>query len=74
MQEGKRGAETFLKELVWREFAYHLMYHTPRILDQNWREEWDAFPWNRTSAAPEVWAWKQGRTGVPFVDAAMREL
>ena len=33
LQEGKRGAETFLKELVWREFAYHLMHHTPRILD-----------------------------------------
>jgi deoxyribodipyrimidine photo-lyase len=74
MQEGKRGAETFLKELAWREFAYHLMYHTPRILDQNWREEWQAFPWNEDERRAEVLAWKQGRTGVPFVDAAMREL
>lgn len=74
MQEGKRGAETFLKELAWREFAYHLMYHTPRIVDKNWREEWDAFPWNEDERRAEVLAWKQGRTGVPFVDAAMREL
>ena len=68
------GAETFLKELVWREFAYHLMYHTPHILDQNWRQEWDKFPWNEDETHPHVIAWKQGRTGVPFVDAAMREL
>jgi deoxyribodipyrimidine photo-lyase len=46
MEEGKPGAETFLKELVWRDFAHHLVYHTPHIVDRNWREEWDAFPWN----------------------------
>jgi deoxyribodipyrimidine photo-lyase len=72
-EDGKSGAETFLKELVWREFAYHLMHHTPRILDQNWKAGWDAFPWN-TDETPEVTAWKQGRTGIQFVDAAMREL
>jgi deoxyribodipyrimidine photo-lyase len=72
-QEGKPGAETFLKELVWREFAYHLMHHTPRILTGNWREDWDAFPWN-TEETDAVRAWKQGRTGIQFVDAAMREM
>jgi deoxyribodipyrimidine photo-lyase len=71
--EGKPGAETFLKELVWREFAYHLMHHTPRILDQNWKEGWDAFPWN-TEDTDEVLAWKRGRTGIQFVDASMREM
>ena len=71
--EGKAGAETFMKELVWREFAYHLMHHTPRILDQNWKPDWDGFPWN-TDETSEVTAWKQGRTGLPFVDAAMREM
>jgi deoxyribodipyrimidine photo-lyase len=74
LHEGKRGAETFLKELVWREFAYHLVYHTPRITSGNWREEWDAFPWNTDERKKEVWAWKRGRTGIRFVDAAMREL
>ncbi len=74
MQDGKLGAETFLKELVWREFAYHLMWHTPRILSSNWREDWDAFPWNEDADSAEVTAWKQGRTGIRFVDAAMREM
>ncbi|MEM8578096.1 MAG: deoxyribodipyrimidine photo-lyase [Pseudomonadota bacterium] len=74
MEDGKAGAETFLKELVWREFAYHLMHHTPRILDQNWKEDWDAFPWNSDERKAEVKAWKQGRTGIRFVDAAMREM
>ena len=72
--EGQFGAETFLKELVWREFAYHLMHHTPWILDQNWKDGWDAFPWNTNASSPEVMAWKYGRTGIQFVDAAMREL
>lgn len=74
MEEGKKGAETFLKELVWREFAYHLMWHSPRLLTGNWREDWDAFPWNDDERLKEVKAWKQGRTGIPFVDAAMREM
>ena len=74
LQDGADEAETWLKELVWREFAYHLTYHTPRITTRNWREEWDAFPWNEDATRPEVIAWKQGRTGVPFVDAAMREM
>ncbi|MBF9042288.1 deoxyribodipyrimidine photo-lyase [Rhodobacterales bacterium HKCCE4037] len=74
MEEGKQGAETFLKELVWRDFAYHLVYHTPRITSGNWREEWDAFPWNEDERKAEVKAWKQGRTGMAIVDAAMREM
>lgn len=74
MEEGKQGAEHFLKELVWREFAYHLMHHTPHILDRNWREEWEGFEWREDEGTREVLAWKQGRTGLPFVDAAMREL
>ncbi|WP_050927739.1 cryptochrome/photolyase family protein [Aestuariivita boseongensis] len=74
MEEGKKGAETFLKELVWREFAYHLMHHTPRILTGNWKEDWDAFPWNNDERKSEVIAWKRARTGIRFVDAALREM
>ena len=73
LHEGAQGAGHWLKELVWREFAYHLMYHTPEILTRNWRPEWDAFPWSDGEAGA-VLRWKQGRTGVPFVDAAMREM
>lgn len=74
MRQGKSGAETFLKELVWRDFAHHLAYHTPQITTGNWRSEWDAFPWNEDASRPHVRAWQQGRTGIRFVDAAMREL
>lgn len=74
LHEGARGAETWLRELVWREFAWHLMWHTPHIATGNWRPEWDAFPWREDADSPEVTAWKQGRTGIPFVDAAMREM
>jgi deoxyribodipyrimidine photo-lyase len=74
VEEGSAGAEPFLKELVWREFAYHLMFHTPTLLTGNWRAGWDAFPWRTDPTAPEVLAWRQGRTGEPFVDAAMRAL
>ncbi|MDQ1849296.1 deoxyribodipyrimidine photo-lyase [Gemmobacter fulvus] len=72
MQEGAAGAEHFLKELVWREFAWHLLHHTPHIATQNWREDWQAFPWQGDSAAAE--RWRRGMTGEPFVDAAMREM
>ena len=71
---GKADAEIFLKQLVWREFAYHLAHHTPRIIDQNWKPDWDNFPWNTDADHPDVVAWKHGRTGIPFVDAAMREM
>ncbi|MEM6939157.1 MAG: deoxyribodipyrimidine photo-lyase [Pseudomonadota bacterium] len=74
LQDVKKGAETFLKELVWREFAYHLMHHTPHILTDSWREEWQQFDWNEDERLREVKAWKHGRTGIPFVDAAMREM
>ena len=72
--DGVQGSETFLKELVWRDFAYHLIYHTPHIVSGNWRPEWDAFPWRTDPNHDDVIAWKQGRTGIPFVDAAMREM
>jgi deoxyribodipyrimidine photo-lyase len=69
---GLPGAETFLKELVWREFSYHLMHHTPHITIRNWKPEWDAFPWS--GDGPKAEAWRRGMTGEPFVDAAMREM
>ncbi|MEP5153020.1 deoxyribodipyrimidine photo-lyase, partial [Planktotalea sp.] len=74
LHEGKAGAEVFLKEVVWREFAYHLMHHTPHILESNWKPDWDKFGWNTDETHPDVVAWKQGRTGIEFVDAAMREM
>ncbi|MEO1491252.1 MAG: deoxyribodipyrimidine photo-lyase [Pseudomonadota bacterium] len=65
-------AEHFLKELVWREFAYHLLYHTPEIETGNWRAEWDSFPWREDNDDAE--RWRRGVTGIEMVDAAMREM
>lgn len=73
MHLGAAGAEHFLKELTWREFSHHLAYHTPHIVTNNWRPEWDSFPWDAADDEALL-RWKQGRTGVPLVDAAMREL
>jgi deoxyribodipyrimidine photo-lyase len=72
MLEGAAGAEHFLKELVWREFAYHLMHHSPQILTQSWREGWEGFGWRDDN--PDSERWRRGMTGEPFVDAAMREM
>jgi deoxyribodipyrimidine photo-lyase len=72
LHEGKAGAETFLKEIVWREFAYHLLFHTPHITTGNWKPEWDTFPWRGDN--PDAERWRRGMTGEPFVDAAMREM
>ena len=70
--DGAGGAEHFLKELVWREFAYHLMHHSPHILTRSWRDGWETFPWRGDN--PDAERWRRGMTGEPFVDAAMREM
>lgn len=72
MERGDAGAEHFLKELVWREFSYHLMHHSPQILTANWKDDWDRFPWRGDN--PDAERWRQGMTGEPFVDAALREM
>jgi deoxyribodipyrimidine photo-lyase len=74
LDAGNAGAETFLKELAWRDYAHHLVFHTPHITTESWRPEFRRFPWRGDAALPEVQAWTRGRTGVALVDAAMREL
>ena len=70
---GKPGAEAYLRELGWREFAHHLLYHFPHTRERNFNPRFDSFPW--AAADPDVLGrWQQGRTGVPLVDAGMREL
>ncbi|MGV6810977.1 MAG: cryptochrome/photolyase family protein [Brevirhabdus sp.] len=73
-ERGSPGAERFLKELAWREFAWHLFYHNPTISRSCWRPEWESFPWSSSEDAPDVQRWCRGRTGVDVIDAAMREL
>ena len=67
-----KGLETFLKELTWREFSYHLLFHWPTLPEAPFRPEFAKFPWAGTSA--QLKAWQRGQTGYPIVDAGMREL
>jgi deoxyribodipyrimidine photo-lyase len=67
-----RAAQIFLRQLGWREFAHHLLFHFPRTATHPLRSKFEAFPWR--SDRGELRAWQEGRTGVPIVDAAMREL
>lgn len=64
--------ETFLKELVWREFSAHLLFHFDHLPNSAFKENFNAFPWKNDDAALE--AWQKGKTGYPIVDAGMREL
>jgi deoxyribodipyrimidine photo-lyase len=66
------GAEAFLRQLVWREFAYHLLFHFPDTTDAPMRREFNRFPWRRDEVGLEKW--KLGQTGYPIVDAGMRQL
>jgi deoxyribodipyrimidine photo-lyase len=68
----REGADKFLSEIGWREFAHHLLYHFPTLAEKNWRQEFDAYPWR--DSADDLQAWQKGRTGYPLVDAGMREL
>ncbi|WP_027489091.1 cryptochrome/photolyase family protein [Allorhizobium undicola] len=62
----------FRKELVWRDFSYHLLFHFPDLASRNWNDRFDHFPWHAN--AQGLKAWKRGKTGYPIVDAAMRQL
>ncbi|SCZ58532.1 deoxyribodipyrimidine photo-lyase [Epibacterium ulvae] len=73
LARGLAGAEQFCKEVIWREFATHLVYHTPQMISQNWRPDWDAFSW-QDGQGDDVLRWQQGQTGFDLIDAAMREL
>ena len=67
-----RAAEKFLKEVLWREFSYHLLHRWPTLPDKPFRPEFSGFPW---AEDPEgLKRWQKGLTGYPIVDAGMREL
>ncbi len=67
-----KGVFTFLKELLWREFAIYLLWHHPELPDAPLREDFEKFPWAEDEAG--LTAWRKGLTGYPIVDAGMREL
>ncbi|MGH9811051.1 MAG: cryptochrome/photolyase family protein, partial [Terriglobia bacterium] len=65
-------AAAFLRQIVWREFCHHLLFHFPELPEQPWRAAFADFPWRSDRALLRVW--QQGRTGYPIVDAGMRQL
>ena len=68
----RTSLDAFVRELAWREFFHHVLFHFPRVANESFRPEFDRLRWSHAPAALD--AWKAGRTGYPFVDAGMREL
>ncbi len=68
-----RNVAKFLSEVGWREFNHTVLFYNPQLATVNVRREYDAFPWEDPDPA-DLEAWQQGRTGIPLVDAGMREL
>ena len=68
----RRGAETWLNELIWREFYMAILYDYPGVLDQSFRADLQRIVWENDDGA--FAAWTEGRTGYPVVDAAVRQL
>ena len=66
------SAKAYLRQIVWREFAHHLLHHFAHTASRPLHPRYAAFPWQWGGDALE--AWKRGRTGYPIVDAGMREL
>jgi len=69
---GRAANDAYLRQLGWREFAHHLLFHNPESPERALRHEFDDFPW--VTDPRTLQAWQQGRTGYPLVDAGMREL
>jgi deoxyribodipyrimidine photo-lyase len=70
--EARKGATSWLNELIWREFYISILYHFPHVLQRSFREQYDRIQWNEDVEMFE--AWQNGRTGFPVVDAAMQQL
>ncbi len=68
-----RDIDKFRSEVGWREFAYHLLFHFPKLANDNYNSSFNAFPWSE-ARADVLKAWQRGQTGYPIVDAGMREL
>jgi len=66
------SVESYLNELIWREFYQAVLFHMPWLLQHNFRRQFDALPWKLDETL--LRAWQKGRTGYPLVDAGMREL
>jgi deoxyribodipyrimidine photo-lyase len=65
-------SDTWTNELIWREFYMQILWHFPHVATSAFKSEYDRIPWRNNET--EFYAWCEGRTGYPLVDAGMREL
>ena len=65
-------SETWLNELIWREFFMMILFHFPQVIDQSFKPKYDRIPWRNDEEEFERWC--RGETGYPIVDAGMRQL
>lgn len=65
-------SETWLNELIWRDFYMMILWHFPHVAQQSFKKEYDSIPWSNSEALFKKWC--EGQTGFPIVDAGMREL
>lgn len=72
VEQALKTNDTFLSELIWREFFMQILYHFPRVVNESFRKEYDSIQWINDSSQFEKWC--QGKTGYPMVDAGMKEL
>jgi len=68
----KTEIEPFIRQLAWRDFAHHLLFHFPHTESAPLKKAFEKFPWNKNKK--KLLAWQKGLTGFPIIDAGMREL
>ncbi len=71
-EASRKSAQTWMNELIWREFYIHILYHFPHVREGNFRRQYNRIQWRNDRV--EFDAWKTGQTGYPIVDAAMRQM
>lgn len=72
IEQEKTEVQTWINELLWREFYYHITFFNPQITYSSFKEEYDNVQWNVSEE--QFNAWCEGKTGYPIVDAGMRQL
>ena len=73
LSEEEEGIKTWINEIIWREFYKYILFHNPRVSKNlSFSEKYDDFPWSDNQ--DHFIAWSKGETGVPIIDAAMRQL
>ena len=70
--EAEKLNETYLKELIWREFFMQILYHFPKVINESFKRKYDNISWLHDEK--NLKNWQEGKTGYPIVDAGMRQL